>query len=203
MNDATLKQKIELFNRWSAWYDNLLPTIFYQTIHLRLLEYVQLPDQSRVLDIGCGTGRLLNRLALQYPSMKGIGLDASPQMLRQARQNIQVRPRLIFIQGQSDRLPFADEEFDAVFCTISFLHYPNPQAVFQEIYRVLKRPGVFYLADYLPGFLWSTWGAMGALGGGMSFYSQNERDRLGQKTGFSAEEHVHLLGSVVLSRFRK
>lgn len=203
MNDSFVNRKIELFDRWSFWYDYLLPTVFYQAIHLRLLEYVNLADQARVLDMGCGTGKLLNRLALQYPTMTGIGLDASLQMLRQARRSIQVRPRLIFIQAQSDYLPFADGEFDAVFCTISFLHYLTPETVFQEIYRVLKRQGVFYLVDFLPGFLWSSWGSMGALGGGLSFYSEAERNRLGQQTGFSQGEHVHLLGPVVLSQFGK
>jgi ubiquinone/menaquinone biosynthesis C-methylase UbiE len=203
MKDSFVDRKIELFDRWSFWYDYLLPTVFYQAIHLRLLEYVNLRNQARVLDIGCGTGRLLNRLALQYPTMMGIGLDASSKMLQQARRSIQVRPRLIFIQAQSDRLPFAEGEFDAVFCTISFLHYPNPDAVFQEVFRVLKRKGKFYLVDFLPGFFWSTWGSIGALGGGLSFYSKAERDRLGQQTGFSQEEHVHLLGPVVLSQFEK
>jgi ubiquinone/menaquinone biosynthesis C-methylase UbiE len=203
MSDTFIDKKIKLFDRWSFWYDNLFPTIFYQAIHQRLLEYVRLPERAKVLDIGCGTGRLLNRLGRQYPDMKGIGLDASPQMLQQARRSIQIRPRLIFIQGQSDRLPFAQEEFDAVFCTISFLHYPNPECVFKEIYRVLKRQGVFYLVDYLPGFLWPSWGASGVLGGELFFYSEVERDRLGEQFGFLVKEHVHLLSPVVLSQFEK
>lgn len=203
MNNNFLNQKVRLFDRWAYWYDHLLPTVFYQAIHQRLLEYTRLPEQAKVLDIGCGTGLLLNRLALQYPSMTGIGMDASSQMVLQARRNIQVRPRLIFIQGQSEYLPFADEEFDAVFCTISLLHYLNPKVVFQEINRVIKSGGIFYLADFLPGFIWSTWGSIGALGGGLSFYSEVDRDRIGKETNFTPLGHVHLLSPVMLSRFMK
>jgi ubiquinone/menaquinone biosynthesis C-methylase UbiE len=203
MHDSIIHQKSRLFDRWSFWYDNLLPTVFYQVVHQRMLEFVQLPQQARILDIGCGTGRFLNRLVTQYPDVLGIGLDASPLMLKKARQSIQVRPRLIFIEGRSDRLPFAGDEFDAVFCSISFLHYPDPEAVFREIHRVLKNTGVFYLADYLPGFVWSSWGRMGALGGGMSFYSKAERDRLGAQAGFEVGEHISLVGPITLSKFKK
>lgn len=203
MEDSVIHQKSRLFDRWSFWYDNLFPTVFYQVVHQRMLEFVQLPPEARVLDIGCGTGRLLNRLLMQYPDVSGIGLDASPLMLKKARQSIQVRPRLIFIEGRSDRLPFADGEFDAVFCSISFLHYPDPEAVFCEIYRVLKKTGVFYLADYLPGFFWSNLGKTGAFAGGLSFYSKAERDRLGQQAGFASGEHISLVGPITLSKFKK
>jgi ubiquinone/menaquinone biosynthesis C-methylase UbiE len=203
MKDSIIQQKSRLFDRWSFWYDNLFPTVFYQVVHQRTLEFVQLPPQARVLDLGCGTGRFLNRLVSQYPDALGIGLDASPLMLKKARQSIQVRPRLIFIEGRSDRLPFATSEFDAIFCSISFLHYPDPEAVFQEIHRVLKDTGIFHLADYLPGFVWSSWGKTGALSGGLSFYNQTDRDYLGQQAGFGPGEHIPLVGPVILSKFTK
>jgi ubiquinone/menaquinone biosynthesis C-methylase UbiE len=203
MEDSVIYQKSRLFDRWSYWYDNLFPTVFYQVIHQRMLEFVQLPPKARVLDIGCGTGRFLNRLLMQYLDVSGIGLDASPLMLKKARQSVRVRPRLIFIEGRSDRLPFAHEEFDAVFCSISFLHYPDPEAVFREIYRVLKNNGVFYLADYLPGFVWSSWGRTGALGGGFSFYSEEDRNQLGMQAGFGSGDHISLVGPITLSKFKK
>lgn len=203
MEDSVIQRKSRLFDRWSFWYDNLFPTVFYQVVHQRMLEFVQLPPQAKVLDIGCGTGRFLNRLARHYPDVLGIGLDASPLMLKKARLSIQVRPRLIFIEGRSDRLPFAEGEFEAVFCSISFLHYPDPEAVFREIDRVLKNTGVFHLADYLPGFVLSSWGRVGALGGGLSFYSKEERDRLGIQAGFTAGEHISLVGPITLSKFKK
>ena len=112
-----------LFVRWAPLYDCIFPSVSYQATHKRLLDYVELPERPNVLDIGCGTGRLLNRLAAEYPNLQGTGLDFSPEMLRQARQSNRHRPRLIFVQGDVVPLRLADEQFDAVFNTLSFLHY--------------------------------------------------------------------------------
>ncbi|MGB8698253.1 MAG: class I SAM-dependent methyltransferase [Thermosynechococcaceae cyanobacterium] len=194
--------KIDLFDRWAPWYDTVIPSVFYRAIHQRLLASIQLPPAAKVLDLGCGTGQLLNRLAGVYPDLQGFGLDLSPEMIRQARRKILHRPRLIFVQGRSDRIPFAAAEFDAVFCTISFLHYPDPLAVLREVRRVLKPQGRFYLADFAvapSGFGFRT---VRSLAGGVKFYNESERDRLGQQAGLVVS-HAYLLGPVLLSIFTK
>ena len=140
-NSDTFSRKERFFDRWAPHYDLFFTTIFYQAIHQRLLEYVELPDNSQVLDLGCGTGRLLNRLATKFPNLHGTGLDLSPEMLHQARVHKKFRKRLIFIQGNAESLPFTEGQFDAVFNTISFLHYPHPQQVFSEVCRVLRPHG--------------------------------------------------------------
>lgn len=147
MTEQFFDKKITFFDRWAPNYDFLGTTIFYQSIHQRLLSYTTLPNSCQVLDLGCGTGRLLNRLAAKFPDLKGIGVDLSPQMLNVARQNNQYHPRLIYTSGNAESLPFADNQFDAVFNTISFLHYRDPQQVFSEVSRILKPQGQFYLAD--------------------------------------------------------
>ena len=58
-------------------------------------------------------------------------------MLRQARRSNRHRPHLIFVKGDVVPLRFADEQYDAVFNTLSFLHYPEPEQVFAEVCRVL------------------------------------------------------------------
>uniref|UniRef100_A0A1D9G4F6 Methyltransferase domain-containing protein n=1 Tax=Moorena producens (strain JHB) TaxID=1454205 RepID=A0A1D9G4F6_MOOP1 len=60
-NFFSIKEKF--FDLWAPNYDILFTTVFYQALHKRLLEYVELTNQPNVLDLGCGTGRLLNRLA--------------------------------------------------------------------------------------------------------------------------------------------
>ncbi len=59
--------KQHLFDLWAPLYDCLFLSVFYQATHKRLLEYIELPERPNVLDIGCGTGRLLNCLAAEYP----------------------------------------------------------------------------------------------------------------------------------------
>lgn len=194
--------KARLFDHWAPTYDWLIPSVFYQAIHQRLLEFVQLSDEPVVLDIGCGTGRLLNRLAAQFPSLKGFGLDLSEEMIRLARQRNHHRPRLIFVQGKSDNIRFADGQFEAVFSTMSFLHYPQPLPVMQEISRVLKPNGRFYLADYIPpGTTGTQWFPVSP--GGLQFYSRAAREQLGHQANFGRFEHHYLLGPVVLTIFFK
>jgi ubiquinone/menaquinone biosynthesis C-methylase UbiE len=203
MNEVIVKQKQWIFDRWAPTYDGLLPSVFYQAIHQRLLSYVQLPEQPNVLDLGCGTGRLLDRLATQFPTLQGTGLDLSPQMLQQARRRNRYHPRLIYLQGNAECLPFAEGQFDAVFNTISFLHYPQPEVVFAQVSRVLRAGGCFYLADYTAPTARSSLAKLRFSATGMHFYSSVAREQLGQSVGLMCQGHHSLLGPILLTRFLK
>lgn len=183
-----LNKKQQLFDRWAPFYDYLFPSVFYQAVHKRLLDYVELPEQSRVLDIGCGTGRLLNRLAAKYPKLQGIGLDFSAEMLRQARRSNNHRPRLVFVRGNAAALRFVGNQFDAVFNTISFLHYAEPKRVLAEIYRVLRPGGMFYLVDPTDRSLTRIWHNE------MRLYDRERRQKMGMQVGLECIKHQYLLG---------
>ncbi|MDJ0846489.1 class I SAM-dependent methyltransferase [Crocosphaera sp.] len=198
MSEEIFDKKASFFDRWAPNYDIILTTIFYQSLHKRLLSYLSLPHPAYVLDLGCGTGRLLNRLAANFPDLQGIGVDLSPRMLKEARETNQHHPRLIFTRGNAESLPCADNEFDAVFNTISFLHYPNPQQVFKEVSRVLKPQGRFYLVDYIR--LYSL-DSIPFSPGGINFYSPQEREAFADNVGLTTQGHYYLLGRVVLSIF--
>ena len=193
-------QKQQLFDRWAPVYDWLFPSVFYQAVHIRLLEYVELPECCNVLDIGCGTGKLLNRLAANYPDLQGTGLDFSAEMLRQARRSNQHHPRLVFVQGNVAPLRFADEQFDTVFNTFSFLHYTNPEQVFAEIYRILRPGCKFYLVDPSAGS--GNW-HIPISPDGIRFYDRTMREQMGMQVGFKCLKHQHLLGPTLLSVFAK
>ncbi len=199
MTQDTFRNKEKFFDRWAPSYDFLFTTVFYQAVHKRLLEYVELPDQPNVLDLGCGTGRLLNRLAAQFPTLRGTGLDLSREMLRQARQRNQYGTRLIYIKGNVESLPFADGQFDAIFNTISFLHYPNPKQVFSEVSRVLRPNGRFYLADYVRPDISPSYCSF--FPGGLRFYSPRQREKFGTDAGLECLGHHYLLGPVLLTIF--
>lgn len=200
MSEQIFDKKASFFDRWAPNYDIIFTTIFYQALHKRLLSYLTLPNPSFVLDLGCGTGRLLNRLAENFPDLEGIGVDLSPQMLKEARETNQHHPRLIFTQGNAEFLPCADNQFDAVFNTISFLHYPNPQQVFREVSRVLKPARKFYLVDFIRLYSLES---IPFSPGGINFYSAEEREKFAENVGLKTQGHYHLLGRVVLSIFIK
>ena len=199
MTNDFYQHKENFFDLWAPYYDCWLTTFFYQAIHQRLLEYVELPENASVLDMGCGTGLLLNRLAAKFTTVKGVGLDLSPLMLRRARTQNRFHKRLIFVSGNTESLSFADEQFDAVFCTMSFLHYPHPQQVFHQVSRVLADGGKFYFVEVerrenqIPSLLpWI---------GEMKFYNRQQRERLGTEAGLELIAHHDLIPSILLTVF--
>ncbi|NET06059.1 MAG: methyltransferase domain-containing protein [Symploca sp. SIO2B6] len=202
MTSDIYSNKQKLFDRWAPHYDCLLTTVFYQAVHKRLLEYVELSPQPKVLDIGCGTGRLLHRLTIKFPTLEGIGLDLSTEMISQAQQSNQHADSITYRQGNAETLPFIDEQFDAVFNTISFLHYPNPQKVLSEVSRVLRPNGRFYLADHTVPEAINT-GYLPFFAGGLRLYSFKQREQLGMAAGLECLGHYYLLCPVMLTVFTK
>ncbi|MEA5514749.1 class I SAM-dependent methyltransferase [Nodularia sp. UHCC 0506] len=197
-----LSNKKLLFDQWAFSYDWLFPSVIYQAIHKRLLEYVDLPERANILDMGCGTGRLLDRLATKFSDVCGTGLDLSSNMLRIARQSNSHHPRLIYLEGQAESLPFGEGQFDAVFSTISFLHYLEPQQVLKEVERVLSPGGHFYLVD-ITTKQETTPQVLPISPRGIRLYSPQQRELLGSSAGLLCLSHHYLLGPVLLTIFVK
>lgn len=99
-----------------------------------------------VLDCGCGTGPMIQLLHEKYPDKHYVGLDLTPEMIRVAQAKRLFNTE--FIVGDSENLPFTEESFDAVICSNSFHHYPNPQNFFDSTYQVLRKGGRLILRDY-------------------------------------------------------
>ncbi|WP_058270942.1 class I SAM-dependent methyltransferase [Olsenella massiliensis] len=101
---------------------------------------------DNVLDVGCGTGPVIELLAKKYPEKHFVGLDITPAMIEAARSKGLSNAE--FVVGDAESLPFGDEGFDAVLCSNSFHHYPNPGAFLREAHRVLRPGGKLILRDY-------------------------------------------------------
>lgn len=99
-----------------------------------------------VLDVGCGTGAVLALLHEKYPDRRYVGLDLTPEMIEVARTK--VAPGMEFVVGDAENLPFDEASFDAVLCSNSFHHYPNPAAFLAGALRVLRPGGRLILRDY-------------------------------------------------------
>lgn len=89
-----------------------------------------LPSGARVLDVGCGTGWLAQRLARR--GWRVVGLDPSAAMLARAAG------RLPVVRGDGLRLPFADGAFDAVCVTAVLDFVDDPAALLREARRVAR-----------------------------------------------------------------
>ncbi len=80
-----------------------------------------------------------------FPQAAFVGLDLTPEMIRKAEQK--QLPNAEFVVGDCEAMPFADGRFDLVINSQSFHHYPDPQAFFNEVARVLKPNGRLILRD--------------------------------------------------------
>lgn len=195
--------KEQFFNGWASTYDWLFPSVFYQALHQRLLEYVDLPEFAHILDLGCGTGRLLDRLATHFPQLQGTGLDFSEKMLDRSRDRNRYPDRITYIRGSVESLPFDVGQFDAVFSTISFLHYPQPQTVLSEVSRVLRPGGRFYLVDSVPSRCMGSTLSLPISEGGITLYGREARSQLGETAGLTVAAHHYLMAPVLLTVFLK
>ena len=110
-----------------------------------ILEELEKEDFSDLLDAGCGPAPMISLLAEKYPDRHYTGLDLTPAMIEQAKKkNI---PNADFVVGDCENFPFEDNAFDAIICSNSFDHYPNPQAFFDSVKRCLRPGGRLVLRD--------------------------------------------------------
>jgi ubiquinone/menaquinone biosynthesis C-methylase UbiE len=100
---------------------------------------------ENVLDIGCGSGRLLRKVHDYWPEAQLYGVDPAQKMLDVAHQ---LTPEACFYMGSGEALPLPDALIDLAFSTISFHHWQNQAAGVREVARVLQAGGSFLLADF-------------------------------------------------------
>jgi demethylmenaquinone methyltransferase/2-methoxy-6-polyprenyl-1,4-benzoquinol methylase len=98
---------------------------------------------DRVLDVATGTG-LVARALVRARGCRVVALDQSPEMLGLAREvtarDPSVGERISFVEGEAERLPFEDGEFDHLTFTYLLRYVDDPAAVLRELARVV-RPG--------------------------------------------------------------
>jgi ubiquinone/menaquinone biosynthesis C-methylase UbiE len=98
---------------------------------------------GRLLDVGCGTGFIIDLAADLFDDVRGV--DLTPAML----SRVQHRPNVHVYLGDAAQLPFAAERFDVVSAYAFFHHLRDLEPVLKEICRVLRRGGCLY-ADLEP-----------------------------------------------------
>ena len=116
---------------------------------------------ERFLEIGFGTGRLIEMLLASAPDVHVAGIDPTPTMLAvaSARRAVAAAAGRVDLRLGSDApLPWGDAQFDGVAALHCFQFWPNPEASCREIFRVLRPGGrlVLVLRDHArsaPGWL--------------------------------------------------
>src|SRR4051794_30769181 len=124
----------EGWTRKAASYDRLTGRATARLVE-PLLDAAGVQSGTRVLDVACGPGRCAAAAAAR--GAVPLGLDAAEGMVAVARSHY---PELEFLQGDAERLPFADASFDAVVAGFVVNHLPRPERALAEFARVV-RPG--------------------------------------------------------------
>jgi ubiquinone/menaquinone biosynthesis C-methylase UbiE len=131
----------EGYDQYAKFYDKTLEYLnsFEQG---KLMSIIGVVKDKKVLDIGCGTGRIIRNLTERGAVVTGA--DISTGMLAVAEEKF---PRVTFAEGDIEKLPFKNEEFDVVVATFVIVHVKELRKAFDEVYRVLKPGGVFVVTN--------------------------------------------------------
>jgi ubiquinone/menaquinone biosynthesis C-methylase UbiE len=177
---APSSEDVARFHRWSRTYERSLGQVFFfgpvhRVVLARVAESLNGRAPEVVLDVGCGTGRLLRRAGLRWPTARLIGVDPAEGMIDNAKM---LTPEAAFHVGRGESIPLPDASVDVAFSTVSFHHWHDQAAGLREIARVLRPNGCFCLADgVLPTFA-------GSLVAHQRIHTRREISRLFEDAGF-------------------
>ncbi|HEY5342462.1 MAG TPA: class I SAM-dependent methyltransferase [Solirubrobacteraceae bacterium] len=172
MESARKLQALELFGGLPSRYDRLSAALsFWQDPRWRraLVDAVAPRAGQRILDVATGTGMVAAELRARADCTV-VGLDQSPQMLAAARARFAGEPdgaRVELVEGEAERLPFADGSFDALTFTYLLRYVDDPPATMRELARVVRPGGRIASLEFgvpprrLPRAAWRLYTAIG------------------------------------------
>ena len=115
----------------------------------RLVKHAGIRAGQRVLDVACGTGVVSVTAARLGAHVTG--LDLTPQLLEQARENARIAAvEIDWREGDVEQLPFADSNFDVVTSQFGHIFAPRPELAIAEMLRVLKSGGTIAFSTWPP-----------------------------------------------------
>lgn len=105
--------------------------------------HVEAKRINKILDLGCGTGRFSEALAVRFDA-EVIGIDPSKKMLEQARRKRRDR-RIRYEIGRGESIPLPTNSVDLIFMSMIFHHFENPRLAARECRRVLRNRATGFL----------------------------------------------------------
>jgi SAM-dependent methyltransferase len=149
-----------------------------------------LSPRARILDTSCGPGLELCQLARLVPEGEVVGADLSAGMVTRAAETAaqQGLGNVAFFQADVGNLPRRFQgQFDLIFCSLSFHHYPEPLQALKQMHRVLRPEGKVFIVDAGPAWMKTMASPLCKLGdpGWVAFRTGEEFQQLCAEAGFA------------------
>lgn len=147
----TLEKMDEFFNKRADTYDDHMITAldltqFYKSITCC---FTSTREDIKLLDLGCGTGLLLEGLFKKYPNMSVTGVDLSPEMLNLLKSKYPDKSLSLLCNSYFD-IEYIPNTYDYVLSTYSLHHFTEEKMLdlYRKIYLTIKTGGQYILGDY-------------------------------------------------------
>jgi ubiquinone/menaquinone biosynthesis C-methylase UbiE len=186
----------ELFEKWSDFYDR--SGFINNYLDKWDNELIGLSPATPILDIGCGPGRLVNKLIRAgYRDVYGIDVTLKgPQIAWEKARQYSSEEFLHLTEGLAEYLPFGDRSFASVTLSGVLHHIEKPDVVLREARRVLADAGTLIIADpYFPpimrqliNFVLDIY----PIAGDRRFYTENKVSRIANRAGFEKKKMIKM-----------
>jgi ubiquinone/menaquinone biosynthesis C-methylase UbiE len=161
--DGGSRPRPRAYDRYAPHYDRVMRPLERRVLaRLRAELFSRLPAAARLLELGAGTGA---NFQFYPPAAKGAATEPSREMIVRAGVR-EARPRGVrLLQAAAERLPFADDTFDAAVATLVFCSVADPAAAFAELRRVVRPGRPVLLLEHVrpPGLLGRVFDALNLL----------------------------------------
>ncbi len=135
-----------LAKEYDTRWDHYVKTTLRET-----LKRIDIHAGEKLLDVGCGTGVLLETLEKARPDIELSGVDPTEEMLEMARKR--VSPKIQLEQGWAEELPFEADSFHVVVSCNVFHYIRQPADALKEVMRVLKPSGRLFITDWCDDYV--------------------------------------------------
>ena len=144
----------------TGFFGSMVSNLVWEMDKNKDLEYQKLATQAipkdfngKMLEVPVGTGILTMPIYKKLPNADITCLDYSNEMMARAKSRAEKMDikNISFVHGDASKLPFENEAFDLVLSMNGLHVFPEKQAAFSEIFRVLKKGGIFCGCTYIKG----------------------------------------------------
>jgi len=122
----------------------------YQKVKGRMMDWLQVPDNGTVLDVGAGSGYFVFEIMarLGKAGVSFVGIDPSIEHIKwlEHRKKNEKQNNILAVLGDARALPFWPHTFDVIICSEVLEHIPSKRAAIGEMARVLKPQGTLLLS---------------------------------------------------------